>query len=448
MASSMGVSRTLIAGIVVLLLVILAAAFMMMGQEGAPATTTTSPATQAREAAETVTEATETRATETQETGTGQEAQATETGMGQVKVLVLFDVGGKGDLSFNDMAVLGAERAAEELGVQVDYQTPASVDAMESLLRSVSRGGEYDLIIGVGFLWLEPIVNVAPDFPEQKYAIIDAAPPEKIDNVAAFVFREQEVAALMGILAADMAKSIGATQVGAVAGMDIPPLWKFHIGYLYGVKLYNEETGSDIGFLWTYTGTFTDPQVGKQTAEQMIAQDARVLYGVAGLTHVGMFDAVKDANARGVKALAIGQDASQEWYAPEYIVVSGMKRVDTAVYMAIKSVVDGTYSGGVHSLGLKEGGLGVSDLDIVRYFAEIAAEQGKLPQGLTPDDVVRIVEEKRKEYISDTAWGLVERLQKDIIDGKIVFKTPATHDEYDQIVEALKGGDLQAVIQG
>ncbi len=435
-----GLSRGLVIGVIVIIVVIAAGIMFMGGGEKAETATGVEE-----------TKTTQTATTETAETTTtGASPTATEAaetvGGGEVKVLVLFDVGGKGDLSFNDMAVLGAERAAEELGVKVDYQTPASVDAMESLLRSVSRSGEYDLIIGVGFLWLEPIVNVAPDFPEQRYAIIDAAPPEKMDNVAAYVFREQEVAALIGVLAADMAKNIGSESVGAVAGMDIPPLWKFHVGYLYGVQLYNQQMEANIGFLWTYTGTFTDPQVGKQTAEQMIAQGARVLYGLAGLTHLGVFEAVKEANARGIKALAIGQDASQEWIAPEYIPVSGMKRVDTAVYMAIKSVVDGTFSGGVHSLGIKEGGLGISDPEIVRYFAEIAAEQGKLPEGLTPDKVVEIVMEKRREYISDDAWSLVEKLENDIVSGKIKFKTPATHDEYDAIIEELKAGNLQAAL--
>ncbi len=437
-ASSYGLSKTLAAIGILLIVIVLAAAIYLGGYGGGTATTTTTEAGAEEARAETGTATT----TPTQSTSP---TTTTET-EGKIKVLVLFDVGGKGDLSFNDMAVLGAERARKELGVEVDYQTPASVDAMESLLRSVSRSGEYDLIIGVGFLWLDPMVKVAPDFPNQKYAIIDAAPSEPISNLAAYVFREQEVAALVGILAADMAKNLGCKNVGAVAGMDIPPLWRFHIGYLYGVQYFNKETGSSIGFLWVYTGEFTNPQLGKQTAEQLIAQDARVLYGLAGLTHVGMFDAVKEANAKGIPALAIGQDASQEWYAPQYIIVSGLKRVDVAVYEAIKSVVEGTFTGRIHSLGLKEGALGISDEEIIKYFAQIAYEQGKLSQGLTPDDVVRIVMEQRKKYIDDAAWQLVEKLKQAIIKGEITFKSPATHDEYDAIINELKNGNLDAAI--
>ena len=410
-----GVSKALAIGIVVVLVLVVAVGAIMAGRGGG-----------------------ETAATTTTAAGGGEAKK--------IKVLVLFDVGGKGDLSFNDMAVLGAERAKEELGVEVHYQTPASVDAMPSLLESVS--GKYDLIIGVGFLWLDPMVQVAPKHPEQKYAIIDAAPQEPISNVAAYVFREQEVAALVGVLAADMARNINSEYVGAVAGMDIPPLWRFHIGYLFGVQYYNQKMGTNIGMLWTYTGTFTDPNKGKETASQMIAQGARVLYGLAGLTHLGMFAAVKEANERGILALAIGQDASQEWYDPEHIIVSGLKRVDVAVYDAIKSVVDGTFRGGVHSLGLKEGALGISDEKIIRYFAEIAYEQGKLPEGLTPDDVVRIVMSQREKYISQQAWDLVEELKQKIINGEIVFVTPTSHDEYTSIISELEKGNLDAAVQG
>ena len=364
----------------------------------------------------------------------------------KIRVLVLFDVGGRGDLSFNDMAVLGAERAKKELGVEVEHATPSSVDAMKRLLESETRSGKYDLIIGIGFLWLKPMTEVAPKHPEQKYALIDAAPAKPIKNLEAFVFHEQEVAALVGILAADMATHIGCKYAGAVAGMDIPPLWRFHIGYLYGIKYYDEKTGHNIGLKWVYTGTFTDPQKGKQAAEQLIAQDARVLYGLAGLTHVGMFEAVKEANQRGIKALAIGQDASQEWYDPYHIILSGLKRVDVAVYDAIKSVVEGKFKGGNYVLGLKDGALGISDPKIIKYFAELAYEQGKLPKGLTPDKVVEIVMQKRKKYIDQEAWKLVEQLKQDIISGKVVFKNPATHQEYEEIIKQLEQGNLDAAL--
>ncbi|ABN69796.1 basic membrane lipoprotein [Staphylothermus marinus F1] len=366
----------------------------------------------------------------------------------KIKVAVVFDVGGRGDLSFNDMAYLGAERAKQELGVDVEYLTPKSLNDMQPLLEQLSKSHEYDVIILIGFLWTDPLNKTADKYPDQKYALIDSTTGVVRNNEVDMLFREQECASLIGILASAMAYQLNGSTVGAVAGMDIPPLWKFHIGYLFGVKYFEMKTGKKVNFLWQYTGTFTDPQKGYQTAMQMLQQGAKVLYGVAGLTHLGMFDAVIDWNEKGYgKAFAIGQDASQEWYNPNYIPLSGAKRVDVAVYTVIKMVVDGTWKGGIHTLGLKEGGVGIWDLDGVKYFAKIAYNEGKLPKGLTPDDVVRIVNQTRHKYIPQYAWNLVNDLEQKIKNGEIVFKTPQTHEEYDHIIQELLQGNLNAALE-
>lgn len=365
----------------------------------------------------------------------------------KIKVAILFDVGGRGDLSFNDMAYLGAERARQELGVEVKYMTPRSLDDMIPLLQQLSESGEYDILVLIGFLWTDALNKTADQYPDQKFALIDATTGVVRDNEVDILFREQECAALIGILAAGMAYSLNGSTVGAVAGMDIPPLWKFHIGYLFGVKYFEMKTGKPVNFLWQYTGTFTDTQVGYNTAWQLLQQGAKVLYGLAGLTHVGMFNAIIDWNEGGYgKAFGIGQDASQEWYAPQYIPLSGAKRVDVAVYTAIKMVVDGTWQGGIITLGLKEEGVGVWDLEGVREFAELAYETGQL-KDLTPDQVVQIVNETRSNYIPDYAWQLASELEQKIKSGEIAFKTPLTHDEYDQIIQELLAGNLDAALE-
>ncbi|ADV64339.1 BMP family lipoprotein [Desulfurococcus mucosus] len=378
---------------------------------------------------------------------TSQPAKTTTTTSKPVKVAILFDVGGRGDLSFNDMAWLGAEKAKHDFGVTVEYTTPQSQGKMKELLETLSSSGEYDLIVLVGFLWTSPLNETADKYPNQKYALIDASTFINRPNEVDILFSEQEAGALVGVLAADMASKIGCNKVGAVAGMSIPPLWRFHVGYLFGVKYYEMKTNKTIGFLWDYTGTFGDTQKGYQYATSMLQSGACVLYGLAGLTHVGMFDAVRDWNKQGKgTALAIGQDASQEWYMPRYMPFSGAKRVDVAVYKAIEMVVKNQWSGGIHVLSLKDGGVGIWDLDGVKYFAEIAYNQSKLEAGLTPDDVVRIVNESRRTYITETGWSIMQELQQLIISGQIAFKSPSTEDEYNQIVNALKNGDLNAAL--
>ncbi len=356
--------------------------------------------------------------------------------------------GGGVTSAFNDMAYLGATRAEKELGVRIETLTPRSLADMVPLLEDLSRRGEYDLLVLVGFLWTDALNKTADKFPNQKFALVDASTNVQRPNEVDILFREQECAAMVGVLASGMAKSLGGNKVGAVAGMDIPPLWKFHIGYLYGVKYYERRTGERIDFVWQYTGTFTDTQAGYNAAMTLLQQDVRVLYGLAGLTHVGMFNAVRDWNSRHGKivALAIGQDASQEWISPKDIPLSGSKRVDVAVYTAIEMVVKGTWRGGITTLGLKEGGVGVWDLDGVREFAELAAETKQL-KDMSPEDVVRIVESQRRAYIPAEVQSIAEELRQKVINGEIRFKMPVTHDEYDSIVRELLAGNLDAALE-
>jgi len=366
----------------------------------------------------------------------------------KVKVAILFDVGGRGDLSFNDMAYLGATKAQKDFGVEIETLTPKSLADMVPLLEDLSKRGEYDLLVLIGFLWTDALNKTADKFPDQKFALIDSTTGIARKNEADILFREQECAAIVGVLASGMAKSLGGNKVGAVAGMDIPPLWKFHVGYLYGVKYYEKATGQKMDFVWQYTGTFTDTQAGYNAAMTLLQQDVKVLYGLAGLTHIGMFNAVKEWNSRQGKiaALAIGQDASQEWISPKDIPLSGAKRVDVAVYTAIEMVVKGTWKGGITTLGLKEGGVGVWDLDGVKEFATLAYEAKQL-KDMTPDDVVKIVDQQRKAYIPEDAQRIADELKEKIMKGEIKFKTPANHEEYDSIIRELLAGNLDAALE-
>ncbi len=423
------ISKVAIVGIIVGIVIIAVAAGLLLVGRGGATTTTTSPTTVS--------------------------PSTTATTGKKIRVAILFDVGGRGDLSFNDMAWLGAERAKKDFGVEVDYMTPPSTADMVPMLEKLAKERKYDVLILVGFLWTKALNETADKFPNQKFALIDATTGVERPNEVDILFREQECAALIGIYAAGMAWKLmqeegekGPVKIGAVAGMDIPPLWKFHIGYLFGAKYFEKKMGIPVKFYWVYTGTFKDPQKGYQTAWQLLQQGVKVLYGLAGLTHVGMFNAVIDWNEKGYgKAFAIGQDASQEWYAPQYIPLSGAKRVDVAVYTVIKMVVEGKWKGGIHVLGIKEGGVGIWDLDGVKTFAELAKEWGKLGKGLTPEKVVEIVKELREKYIPPEVKELADELKEKIVKGEIVFKTPRSHDEYEKIIEELEKGNLNAALE-
>nr|MDO8045489.1 BMP family protein [Candidatus Baldrarchaeota archaeon] len=369
-------------------------------------------------------------------------------GAEKAKVAILFDVGGRGDLSFNDMAWLGAEKAAEDFKINVTYLTPPSLADMKPVLEEYAGSGEYELLVLIGFLWTTPLNETADKYPDQKFALIDATTGVERPNEVDILFREQECASLIGIAASGMANVLGGDTVAACAGMDIPPLWKFHIGYLFGIKYYEKKTDNTTNLLWDYTGTFTDPNVGKQHTEQLLREGAKVVYGLAGATHLGAFRAVKEwEETHGEKVFAIGQDASQEWIDPYHIPLSGAKRVDVAVYTAIEMVIKGTWEGGIKTLGLVEGGVGIWDLDGVKWFAELADDAGKLSEDLTPDNVVKIVNETRESYIRPAVKNLMNELEEMIKSGQIAFKTPLTHDEYEDIISQLEAGNLNAALE-
>ncbi len=426
-----GVSKTTLMGAVILILV-LALGVVLVSR---PSGTVTVTKTVTETVTKTVTKTVQKAETETQT----QEAK-------KVRVLVLFDVGGRGDLSFNDMAWLGAERAKKELGVEVSYLTPKSLADMKPTLEQLASEGKYDLLVLVGFLWTSPLDEVADKYPNQKFALIDSTTGKVRDNEVDILFKEQEVASLIGIIAAGMSYELGSDNIGALVGMDIPPLWRFQVGYYFGAKYFEKKMGKPVKVTWTITGTFTDPAVGKQYTEQMLKQGVRVVYGLAGATHLGAFTAVKEwEEQHKEKAFAIGQDASQEWIDPMHIPISGRKRVDVAVYTAIEMVVKGTWKGGIITLGLKEGGVGIATLDEVRWFAEEAYKNGKL-KDMTPDDVVKTVKTLREKYIKPEVWDLVKELEQKIKNGEIEFKSPMSVQERDQIIKEIEAGNLDAAL--
>lgn len=169
------------------------------------------------------------------------------------RVALILDVGGRGDLSFNDMGYKGTEEACADFGWEmVEIQSATSADYLPNI-RNAARIGKFDLIICVGFLLADALNEVAPEFPNQKFAIIDAVVPHP--NVLSIVFEEQEGSALVGALAGMLAAHFGYPYVGVVLGIEIPVLYHFEGGYRFGIdwglKKYAEVTGksADVGLL-------------------------------------------------------------------------------------------------------------------------------------------------------------------------------------------------------
>jgi len=339
---------------------------------------------------------------------------------------IVFDVGGRGDLSFNDMGALGGERAARELGVRIrEVESTTTADFLPNL-RALARTRSYDVIIGIGFLLQDAIQQVAQEFPNQKFALMDGL--ADAPNVLSINFADHEGSALMGVLAAITALEYGYDTVGIVLGIEIPILLRFEIGYRAGIKWavdrYNEIHGTNksLRVLHVYTGAFDDPARGKTAAEAMLAQGAGVIYGVAGATGLGVFEAVEQyARARGLEVgppFAIGVDSAQDYIAPGFIPVSMMKRVDNGVYTAIKRAVEGTFEGGVLEMTLAMGGVSASTLeDNLAMFEEAIAAGKKTP---AERDAAIAGIQRARAAVPQLAWDLMAELEQLIKSGEFV----------------------------
>jgi basic membrane protein A len=301
-----------------------------------------------------------------------------------VRVGLVFDVGGRGDKSFNDSAWIGLERASRELGVRVEVMEPSGAEDREAAMRLFAARG-FDLVLGVGFIFSSEMNVVARAFPASKFACIDYAPPADgviPVNVAGLVFREEEGAFMVGAVAGLVSKSHA---VGFVGGMDVPLIHKFEAGYQAGVKHVCPSCRLYAAYAGATPEAFKDPAKGEALATSQISAGADVIFHASGTTGLGVFEAARDMGVR-----AIGVDADQHDEMPGVVLTSMIKRVDIVVFDTIREVTQGAFVGGLKAFGLKEDGIGYVD-------------EGPHAAGIAEDVKIR-----------------VRALRTDVIEGKIV----------------------------
>ncbi|APR84021.1 Nucleoside ABC transporter, periplasmic nucleoside-binding protein [Minicystis rosea] len=272
--------------------------------------------------------------------------------LARFRIGLVFDVGGRGDKSFNDAAWEGISRAARELGVTTEILEPSGAEDREAAMR-LFAARSFDLVIGVGFIFTTDINVVATAFPATRFACIDYAPFPGVTippNVAGLAFREEEGSFLVGAVAALLSKT---GHVGFVGGMDMPLIHKFAAGYRTGARAVSPDCKVHIAYAGTTPEAFRDPVKGKALAISQISAGADVLYHASGTTGHGVFEACRDM---GVKA--IGVDADQHDEMPGTVVTSMIKRGDVAVFDTIAAVTRAQFHGGMHAFGLAEDGVG------------------------------------------------------------------------------------------
>jgi basic membrane protein A len=300
---------------------------------------------------------------------------------------LVFDIGGRGDKSFNDAAYAGLERAQKELGVTYTTLETSEGSDREAQLRQLAAG-DAKIVFGVGFLFTDDIKALAKEFPNQKFACIDytvnpgdTLPP----NLVALKFREEEGSFLVGALAALLSKT---GKLGFVGGMEIPLIRKFQAGFTAGVKAVNPRAVVMVKYAGNTGAAFKDPTKGKELALAEYQAGADIIFHASGSTGLGVFEA-----ARELKKLAIGVDSDQYDEAPGVVLTSMVKRVDTAVFDTIRDLKNSKWQGGVREFGLGDEG------------------------------VTWVYDDRNKALIPDAVKAKVDSLQAEIVAGKIQVPT-------------------------
>lgn len=290
--------------------------------------------------------------------------------------------GGLGDEAYNDLAYEGFSEAAEKYGVEgKPIESKDIVAQGDQILRTAAESG-YGLTIDLEFSHSGTMADVAPDFPDTNFAIVNTVVDEP--NVTSVLFKEHEGSYLAGVLAALQTENTNdpkidpENKIGFIGGTKSTGIDKFLIGYMEGARSVNPEIEVEA----KYANSFGDASKGQQIAKQMYADGTDIIYAVAGGTGAGVIQAAKDTNH-----YAIGVDSDQDSIAPGYVLTSMIKFTDVAMADLVKSYSEETLEGGkTLEYGLADGGVGLSPM--------------KYTKDAIPAETMRKIEEAEKSIVS------------------------------------------------
>ncbi len=288
------------------------------------------------------------------------------------KIGMVTDTGGVNDGSFNQSSWEGLSQLGEDYEglIEVNYLESAT-DSDYSANIETFVDEEYDLIIGVGYMLADAIGEAADANPDILFAIIDDSTNADKENVACLMFEQSQASYLVGYVAGLMTES---NTVGFVLGMSTTTMNEFGYGYVAGVL----DANPDATVLQSNVNSFGDSATGKSLANAMITNGADIIFHAAGGTGLGVIEACKEADI-----YAIGVDSDQSSYAPENVITSAMKRVDTASYEIGLDAYEGNFTAGVHTYDLASEGVDIAPTT-----------------DLLPDDVISAVEEIKEQIIA------------------------------------------------
>jgi basic membrane protein A and related proteins len=263
-----------------------------------------------------------------------------------LKIGLVLDKGGKDDKSFNASAYKGAVLAQERLRMDLKYVEATDDNAFEMLLRSFAQK-DFDIIFAIGVSQATALKKVAAQFPKKKFAIVDAE--VNAPNVRSILFEEHEGSYVVGALAALVTQT---GKLGFIGGRDIPLIHRFQLGFESGAKKINPKIVVYSNYIGVTNDAWNNPPKAKELALIQYAQGADIIFGAAGASGSGLFDAAEEK-----QKYAIGVDSNQNMIKPGRIITSMLKRVDTAVFLTCSDLISDAFTSGIKRYGLLSGGV-------------------------------------------------------------------------------------------
>jgi basic membrane protein A and related proteins len=293
-------------------------------------------------------------------TACGESSTESTSSDGKLKIGMAYDVGGRGDNSFNDSAARGLDKAKAEFDAETKELTAKSGETpadREARLSALAEGG-YNPVLAVGFAYKDAVDKVAVKFPKVSFGLVDSVSEAKnVDNI---VFTEEQGSYLAGVAAALKSKD---GKIGFIGGVDLPLIKKFAAGFQQGVT--ETKPGATVQIQYLTTGSdlsgFGSPDKGEAAAKGMLDKGIDVIYAAAGGSGAGAIEAV--AAQKGAWAIGVDSDQAKDPALSKYaasILTSVVKNVDTGVYELVKSVKDGKPLVGTQTYSLAKDGVSLT----------------------------------------------------------------------------------------
>lgn len=285
---------------------------------------------------------------------------------GSFKVGLVTDIGGLNDHGFNHLSYEGLQQAESQLGVKgTVLQSTSGADYIPNLTKLAQAGNK--LVVAVGFLMAQPLEQVAKQFPNTHFAIVDnpgGTPPDTAKNIEGIDFAEQQAGYPAGYLTGLYLKAHHYGTASTVGGQSIPPVDLYIAGFQAGVKAADPSAK----LMNAYSQNFTDESKCKELALNQINAGSKVVFQVAGACGLGVISAGVQTHTQ-----VIGVDADQGYLSKQYVLTSAMKMVNTGVFTAIKNLKAGKFSSNLQE-NINDGGVGIGKIDAAGapYKAKIA----------------------------------------------------------------------------